>query len=583
VSVVFFCDYGFLFILAPFNSHMKKVLLLVTLIFTCLTTLLAQTEEPVQEKKDDDKGEFSGNFQTNNQFYVRDDRIGANTTQYLREKSSTDAWLFLNYKFKGFNFAVRYDLFNNTPLFNPQQAYSNQGLGFWQVSKDIEKLNVTVGYIYDQFGSGMAFRAYEDRNIGIDFAIQGARVIYTLGENTRFKAITGKQKNRFDTREPIIKGVNAEHRIVFTPKLNTELGGSVVNRTLDQSTMNNIVSTINSYALENRFIPKYNVYTFQVYNTFNFGKFSLLLEYDYKTPEATMNPDNGTLFNTAGHIYFGSLSYSSKGIGINAQYKRIDRFSFRTSPLETAPVPNNAPVNYLTSVTRQNTYRLLARYNAVVQEMGENGLQLELTLKPTKKTQININGSMVSRLNGIDFSTASFKWDTTTQLFRELYIDIQHKFGRNFKMMVGIQSIGYNQTTYELKANAPFVEALTPFGEFTYKVTPTRSFRFEWQYMHTRQDLGSFVNGLLEFNMAPHWSLSAGDLLNFQHGTLNEPLAGEDFELVHYFNFFGAYTYKATRLTAGYLKQPQGVNCTGGVCRVEPAFSGFRAGLTTNF
>src|SRR5688572_12717682 len=82
------------------------------------------------QPKKEDRGEFSGNFQTTSQFYMRDDRIGANTTQYLRELSSTDAWMFLNYKFKGFNFALRYDLFNNSPLLNPQQAYSDQGIGF---------------------------------------------------------------------------------------------------------------------------------------------------------------------------------------------------------------------------------------------------------------------------------------------------------------------------------------------------------------------------------------------------------------------------------------------------------------------
>jgi hypothetical protein len=559
---------------------MKKVLLLTALFFLYFNIILAQTDSTYH--KQEDKGEFSGNFQTNNQFYVRDDRIGANTTQYLKEKSSSDAWLFMSYKFKGFNFSLRYDVYNNSPLFNPQQAYSNQGIGFWQVSKDIEKLNITVGYIYEQFGSGMAFRSYEDRNIGIDFAIQGARVIYNLDENTRVKAFTGKQKYRFDTREPIIKGINAEHRFVFGEKLNSDLGASVVNRTLDQATMNGIVSAINSYPLEQRFDPKYNAYVFQVYNTLNFGRFSLMLEYDHKLPEAIMDVNNH-LFNSAGNIYYGSLSYSSKGVGINAQYKRIETFSFRTSPLETNPVPNNAPVNYLTSATRQNTYRLLARYNAVVQELGENAVQVELTLKPTKNTQFNINGSLVNKLSGVDFKTLTYKWDTTTRLFRELYVDVQHKFSKKFKLLLGIQSIGYNQTTYELKANAPFVEALTQFGEMTYKLTPTRSFRFEWQYMHTKQDLGSFVNGLLEFNMAPHWSFAAGDLLNFEHGALNEPVAGKEFEFVHYFNFFGAYTYKATRFTAGYLKQPQGVNCTGGVCRVEPAFSGFRAGLVTNF
>lgn len=558
---------------------MKKTLLLLTSLFVCLYYVSAQNEtDPSKE----DKGEFSGNFQTNNQFYLRDDRIGASTTQYLKEKSSTDAWLFMSYKFKGFNFALRYDAFNNTPLFNPQAAYSNQGVGFWHVSKDIDKLNITVGYIYDQFGSGMTFRSYEDRNIGIDFAIQGARVIYNLSDNTRFKAFTGKQKFRFDAREPIIKGVNAEHRLALSEKVTADLGASVVNRTLDQTTMNAITSTINSYALPDRFNPKYNVYAFQFYNTLNFGNFSWMVEYDYKTDEAILDLNN-KLMKSNGHIYHTSISYSSKGIGINAQFKRIERFPLRVSPLEIAPIPNNAPINYLPSITRQNTYRLLARYNSVVQELGENAMQLELTLKPSKKTQVNVNTSLVTTLKGVDFKTATFTYDTTTRLFREIYVDVQHKFNKTFKAMIGIQSIGYNQATYELKAFAPFVEALTPFGEMTYKLTPTRSLRFEWQYMHTKQDLGSFVNGLLEYNAAPHWSFSAGDMLNFQHGSVNKPAAGETFELVHYFNFFASYTYKTSRFSGGFLKQPQGVNCTGGVCRVEPAFSGARISLTTNF
>ena len=559
---------------------MKKLFLLSLILILSSPILFAQISESSLLKED--KGEFSGNFQTNNQFYVRDDRIGATTTQYLKEKSSTDAWLFLNYRLKGFNFSMRYDVFNNTPLFNPQEAYSNQGIGFWQVSKDIDKLNITVGYIYDQFGSGMTFRSFEDRNIGIDFAIQGARVIYTLNENTRFKAITGKQKFRFDTRDPIIKGISGEHRFVFNEIFNSDFGASVVNRTLDQSTMNTIASTINSYQLEDRFNPKYNVYAFQVYNTFNFGNFSWLLEYDYKTEEAIMDL-SGKLFNADGQIFHTSLSYSSSGVGINAQYKRINRFPLRVSPLETSPVPNNAPINYLPSITRQNTYRLLARYNAVVQELGENALQLEVTLKLNKATQLNINTSLVGTLKALDFGDMTVTYDTTTRLFRELYVDVQHKFSKKFKMTLGIQSIGYNQATFELKAFAPFVEAITPFGEMTYKLASTRSLRFEWQYMHTKQDLGSFVNGLIEYNMAPHWSFSAGDLVNFEHGPINEPKPGETFEIVHYFNFFAAYTYKTSRFTAGYLKQPQGVNCTGGVCRVEPAFSGARVSLTTNF
>ena len=44
-----------------------------------------------------------------------------------------------------------------------------------------------------------------------------------------------------------------------------------------------------------------------------------------------------------------------------------------------------------------------------------------------------------------------------------------------------------------------------------------------------------------------------------------------------------AYTLKQTRFMISYMKQVEGVVCTGGVCRVEPAFSGVKFNLTTNF
>ena len=177
----------------------------------------------------------------------------------------------------------------------------------------------------------------------------------------------------------------------------------------------------------------------------------------------------------------------------------------------------------------------------------------------------------------------ALKWDTTTQLFREFYIDVTHKVNTKLKVMGGVQIIGYNQSTFELKANAPFVEAFTPFGEITYKLTPQRSIRIEGQYLITKQDLGNLANLLVEFNVAPHWSFSVSDMVNTQYGALNKPIAGESFKFVHYYNFFASYTYKTTRVTAAWLKQVAGVNCTGGVCRVEPAFSGARITLSTNF
>lgn len=561
---------------------MKKVLLTLFTSLSCLTYISAQESD---DKKD--KGEFSGNFQNTNQFYVNDPKIGTNTTQYKRELSSADAWLFLSYKLKGFKFNLRYDVFNNSPLFNPSEAFTKSGIGMWSVSKDIDKFNVTVGYFYDQFGTGMVFRAFEDRNLGLDFAINGARVIYTPSENTQIKAFTGLQKFRFDVRPEVIKGVNIEHRIEVNEDLNFQLGASGVNRTIDQGTMNTIVGTINNYDAVNRFIPTYNVYLGNVYNTLSYKKFSLYTEYCQKSKEAIFNPKLDRMELKDGRVYYTSLSFSTKGLGINAQYKRIESFSLRTSPLENL---NLGMIAYLPSLTRQNTYRLLARYNAVVQELGENALGMEFTIKPQAayfkkhQTTININTSVVTGKNDFDATRINpFDFNTdTTRYFREHYIDVSHKFNKKFKAMLGFQYINYNQQLFEQKTKEyEYVTAKTYFGEITYKLTPTRSLRVEAQYLQTKQDLGSFINGTVELNIAPHYSFSVGDMVNVDRVKRNTASSSDD--LVHYWNVFGSYTYKTTRMTAGFIKQVEGVNCTGGVCRVEPAFSGVRVTLQTNF
>ncbi|MFY8190878.1 MAG: DUF6029 family protein, partial [Bacteroidia bacterium] len=134
------------------------------LLSTISIILLGVAAKAQEGEKKEEKGEFSGNFQTTNQFYVRDSAIGATTTQYQKELSSADAWLLLNYKISGYTFTARFDLFNNSPLLNPQEAYTRSGLGIYSVRKDIDKLSITAGYFYDQFASGMVFRAFEDRN-----------------------------------------------------------------------------------------------------------------------------------------------------------------------------------------------------------------------------------------------------------------------------------------------------------------------------------------------------------------------------------------------------------------------------------
>ncbi|MBC7426433.1 MAG: hypothetical protein H7321_07845 [Bacteroidia bacterium] len=551
----------------------------LSLFIICVTQVYAQNNVA--------GGQLSGNFQSNTQFYDRDAKIGATTEVYNKYKSSTDAWLFLNYGIKGYNFSLRYDLYNNSPLLNPQGVYNKQGIGFWQASKDIDKLNVTVGYFYDQFASGMIFRAYEDRLIGIDFAIQGLRMKYEVNKNLHLKGFAGQQKgnifssDRFAVSPQAIRGFNAENRFDISDNFKIDVGASVVNRTLDQGTMNGVVTQINSQLLKDRFIPKYNTYSWNGYATVAYKDFRLYGEYVQKSSEAINNQEGNKLINKGGNVVFGSLSWSKAfpklkrkpSFGANVQYKRIDNFRFRTSPFETLL---NGMIAYLPSITRQNTYRLLARYNAVVQDLGEEAFQAEAIITPKRFTNITINYSRVNSLQSNGINGVAIK------LFREYYLEVQHRFSTKFKVKAGFQAVFYNQQRYEVKDfTYPNVTTLTPFTEITYKLTKKRSLRLEAQYLDTKQDLGSFVNLIVEMNVAPSYSLSIGDMVNIKPH--RSPSSTIPSEITHYYSAFGSYTYHASVFSLAYIKQVQGVNCTGGICRIEPAFSGVRFSVSTSF
>ena len=97
--------------------------------------------------------------------------------------------------------------------------------------------------------------------------------------------------------------------------------------------------------------------------------------------------------------------------------------------------------------------------------------------------------------------------------------------------------------------------------------------------MSAKEDYGSWLFGLLEYNISPKWSFAVTDIFNYApSGKL-----GEGLDPTHYPNLFVAYTKDAHRFTAQYVKQVEGINCTGGVCRYEPAFSGFKIGVTSSF
>ena len=528
-----------------------------------------------------DKGVFSGNFQSNFSVFLKDSLIGATeaaSPQYGKQISSSESWLFLNYDIKGYHFAARYDLFNNSNLLNPSGAFTGQGLGFWQIKKSIGDLEITAGSFYDQFGSGAAFRAFENRLIGIDYAMEGVRLKYNVSDNFVVKAFTGKQKGsqneRFETAPQIVKGINAEKGFKFKDGTILNLGLSGVNRTLDENTMSQLVTEINGLPILDRFFPKYNVYVMNGYFNAAYKNFGFNGEYNYKTSEA-IRDNFGNLLDSDGNLIQLGVNYSKRklgknkkqGVGFNAQYRRIENFPLTVSPYENLL---NGILTYQPSMTRQASYRMLARYQAPAQFTGEQAYQAELIYSLSKKANVTFNYSDVTDLNG-------------ERLFSEKFFQLEQKINRKWKGKAGIQLVEYNQAVYEGKdpKKVENVETVTPFMELTYKVNRKNSIRLESQFLMTDQDLGSFYHGILEWNSSPHFSIAISDMVNTNPVRIVNPTLAD--QVLHYPSVFAKYNVKTTSFTAAYVKQVEGVVCTGGICRLEPAFSGLRFTLATQF
>ncbi len=516
------------------------------------------------------QGSFFGGLQVNTNFYVRDSAIGAYGPHYDNLKSSTDGWLNLDYtndKYL-FDLGMRLDMFNHSNLHTPGVPYSDVGIGNFYVRKRGEKYRVTGGYFYDQFGSGIVFRAYEDRTLGIDNAILGIHLEAEPVQKLKIKAFTGVQKNRLSLFKPILIGLNAEYDFSIGKKVRFTPGISVVNRTLDEATMDFIVSNIETYDPKGRFVPKYNVYLFGGYNTLTIGNFSWYAEAAGKTTEAiasTVRADS--LVNRSGYILYSTMNYAISRFGAALQFKRTENFPFRVSLLR-GPAAFEGVINFIPPVTRQNALRLPARYNATVQELEELAYSGDINFSPIAK-KLTIN-----------FSYAESRDFENELKFREAFGNVELKFKKEWKGNVGLQFIQYDQFFYQRDKFGDYrlVNAIAPFAQVTWKVSKKHSLAFDAQAQFTDEDFGSWLYGSIEYNIAPWFSLAASDMYNYSPNP-ESPVSDK----IHYYQFFTSFTYQQHVLTLAYSRQVAGIVCTGGVCRYEPAFSGVKLTLNSTF
>ena len=135
-----------------------KIKLLVILVLSFFSFLSQENTDP---------GTISGNIQTIGQYYQEDSLINAALPDQL---FGFNGFANINYQKNNFRAGIRYESYLN-PLEGYPTTFNGTGLGYRYMSWAGEGISVTIGNFYDQFGSGMIFRAYEERQLGIDNAL----------------------------------------------------------------------------------------------------------------------------------------------------------------------------------------------------------------------------------------------------------------------------------------------------------------------------------------------------------------------------------------------------------------------------
>ncbi len=546
----------------------------------CLPFFLVCISASVWAQESGKWGEIHGNVQFDAQYYNPDSAIGAPP---VPEKLLMNGFTNLIYTKGKFQVGIRYENYLNA-LQGFDTRYQGQGITYRYATFDADFLTITVGNFYEQFGSGMIFRSYEERGLGFDNAMDGARVKAHVLGGVYATALIGRQRSFFDYGEGIVRGFDGEINLNETFSAISEhdfkvtIGGSYVSKyQKDEDPDFELPENVGAWAARANLLYK---------------GFNLYGEYVSKIndPQATnaflhegllrknYNPGSGVL---------ATLAYSRKGLGVVVGAKRIDNMDFRSDRTASG---FNLNVNYLPALTKQHTYQLAASlYPYATQPNGEWAFQGEVSYKIPRKSKVGgkygmgivVNFSEVHGLVNTVNEAGSGYTNNFLELgelyFRDINLEITKKFSKKTKATVKYLNLTYNKDVVQGLVGYGTIKANIAIADVTYRVAKKHSLRLEVQGLWTkdRADEGDWIMALLEYQWSPHMFVAVTDQWNYGNKKTEKRL--------HYPSITVGYIHNATRITLGYGRQRAGIFCVGGICRNVPAANGVSLSITTSF
>ena len=536
----------------------------------------------------------SGSFQFDGQYYIKDNKLGITDSAIDGHLTRMNAFTEINYNYKNFNAGMRFEAYL-PPLVGYDNRYEGVGIPYWFVNYKNDKLDITAGNFYEQFGNGMTMRTWQEWTLGFDNSLRGIRVKFSPVDGIVLKGVWGVQRNYWEpysnNNRGVVKGgdidifLNDLFPKLKDAKTKLTLGGSFVSDYQKGNSLDMLVDTV-LYTFK---LPE-NVSTYGGRFNLNVGGVTWYTEYAHKINDPTSL--NKFIYKN-GNGLFSSISYSQKGLGVQLMSKIIDNMSYKSNRYVTN---NQLDINYLPSITKQHTYALASMYPYATQPNGEFGFSGTITYTIPKNSKLGgkygmtinagyaqVNSIKKDSLSGIAIGQPGTLGYKTTFFapgeelyYKDLNVEVTKKFSKKWKTIFTYLNQVYNKDVVEghLKEYG-LIYSNIGIADVTWNVTTKYSLRGEIQGLWTHGDKGNWAAGLLEFTISPQWFFSIQDQWNYGNEDTNLRL--------HYLVISAGYTHNTSRIALSYGRQREGILCVGGVCRYVPAASGFTLTLTSSF
>ena len=565
---------------------MKKTILILTALM--MTAVSAFSED--KEKKD--WGYLTGSLESTNHVYVKDagNNFDPAFQPQLKDGNifATNDYLKLDYYRGRLSAGLQMEGYFPTLVGYPV-AQNKLSLSNLYVSWRDKSYSVTAGTFYEQFGSGLLFRSWEDRMLGLNNALLGARATYIFEDKVAVKAFWGVPRlGKIDDNAAMMGAEDAFFGLGLTK---VHVAGADVSVSLSSLLgMEDI-----SLSLEGSLLNKHEALgdllkaagckenTLGWSGRVNFDMDGFFLKGEYvdagKQIVSVAAAQNGRAA-VNGNAQLVEFGYNGRGLGVTVTGRRMDRMTqkiYSFSGMENGYGSLSNMLSYRPAMSTQYTYMLttLNPYSPEVGDKviraGEIGGQIDAFYNFRRGTAIGGKRGMKVHAN---FSTYYGLNETGGTeggglLFRDFSFDLEKQWTKKFKsvLMYSMQEYNKHHENTGLYIGTSHIVV----ADLLYKWTPKLSTRMELQYLATKDDQGDWMAGLLEVNFAPHWSVFASDMWN--HGSTK----------LHYYNAGLSFSMAHLRVAAGYGRYRAGFICSGGVCRAIPAYTGANISLTASF